>query len=403
MLRQVVVGTVRDAPQLAPAEREHELEVGRRLGIEGEFFRFVVAQTEVFLADAEAGQPVITELAPIGKPLKVRAGLAEELKLHLLKLADAENEVAGRDLVAEALADLRNAERDLAAGGALDVFEVDEDALCGFRAQVDLRGIVFRHTLVCFEHQVEFADVGEVALAAAGAGDGLFADERDHILVGHCLDVRLGIAGFVAPVLDELVCAVTHFTGFAVDERIVERGDMAGGDPHLRIHENGGVEADIIRVFLDEFFPPGFFNVVFQLDAERTVVPGVGETAVNFGAGVYEAASFAERDDLIHCFVGVFHGFRTFPLIFSHYNRYIILEKRHLSSVRRCVILKNTEWSSFKNCLPVESVGWRSHRERRSIERGVAQLVARLLWEQDAAGSNPVTPTNNTDLFFIER
>ena len=28
-----------------------------------------------------------------------------------------------------------------------------------------------------------------------------------------------------------------------------------------------------------------------------------------------------------------------------------------------------------------------------SIFRGVAQLVARLLWEQNAAGSSPVTPT----------
>ena len=32
--------------------------------------------------------------------------------------------------------------------------------------------------------------------------------------------------------------------------------------------------------------------------------------------------------------------------------------------------------------------------------RGVAQLVARLLWEQDAAGSSPVTSTKKTNGSF---
>jgi hypothetical protein len=48
-------------------------------------------------------------------PLLVGARLDEELHLHLLELAGAEDEVAGRDLVAERLADLRDAERRLLA------------------------------------------------------------------------------------------------------------------------------------------------------------------------------------------------------------------------------------------------------------------------------------------------
>ena len=34
------------------------------------------------------------------------------------------------------------------------------------------------------------------------------------------------------------------------------------------------------------------------------------------------------------------------------------------------------------------------NKQVNKIKRGVAQLVARLLWEQDVGGSNPFTPRN---------
>ena len=36
----------------------------------------------------------------------------------------------------------------------------------------------------------------------------------------------------------------------------------------------------------------------------------------------------------------------------------------------------------------------KNNKVKNQIYRGVAQLVARLLWEQDAGGSSPFTPTN---------
>ena len=78
--------------------------------------------------------PVEPLLDPVRVPLRRLGGMDEELHLHLLELAHAEKEVAGRDLVAEALADLRDPERRLHAHRRDDVLEVDEDALRGFRA-----------------------------------------------------------------------------------------------------------------------------------------------------------------------------------------------------------------------------------------------------------------------------
>ena len=51
---QVVVGTVCNAPQLAPAEWEQEFKVGGCFGVEGKFFWFVVTQTQIFVGHARS-------------------------------------------------------------------------------------------------------------------------------------------------------------------------------------------------------------------------------------------------------------------------------------------------------------------------------------------------------------
>src|SRR5437660_2165226 len=81
------------------------------------------------LADAVARVPAISLLDPVVEPVVRLAGRDEVLHLHLLELARAKEEVAGRDLVAERLADLCDPERRLAARELEHVLEVDEDPL----------------------------------------------------------------------------------------------------------------------------------------------------------------------------------------------------------------------------------------------------------------------------------
>ena len=54
MLGQVIVGAVRYAPQLAPAEGEQELEVRGGLGIEAQLLGIVVPQAQVLVLQADA-------------------------------------------------------------------------------------------------------------------------------------------------------------------------------------------------------------------------------------------------------------------------------------------------------------------------------------------------------------
>ena len=119
--------------------------------------------------------------------------------------------------------------------------------------------------------------------------------------------LRQFIADFLAPVLDDLIGAEALMALTAVHQRIGKSTEVAGGDPGLGIHQDGGVQTDVVAVLLDELLPPGPLDVVLQLHAERTVVPGVGEAAVDLAAGKNKAAVLAEGNDFVHCFFRVFH------------------------------------------------------------------------------------------------
>ena len=308
VLGQVVVGTVRHAPQLAPAEGEQELEVRGGLGVEAQLLGVVVTQPQVLVLQADAQQPVVAEGAPVVEPLQISAGLAEELQLHLLELADAEDEVARGDLVAEGFTDLAHAEGQLAAGGALGIDEVGEDALRRLRPQVHGVLGILGDALERLEHQVELPDVGEVVLTAGGAGDVLVLDEVLHLLLGEGVDGlgQLHAVG-LAPVLDELIGAEALLALLAVHQGIGEAGQMSAGHPRLGVHEDGCVLSHVVGVLLHELFPPGLLDVVLQLHAQGAVVPCVGQASVDLGACEDDAAVFAQRHDLIHGLFRVFH------------------------------------------------------------------------------------------------
>ena len=172
---QVVVGAVGDAFELAPLaalEAEAVFQVDGALGVVRELLLRVLVLAQVLRVDAQVDVPGLAVVDPVLVPFLIGAGLAEELEFHLLELAGTEDEVAGRDLVAEGLADLADAERRLLARGVHDVRVVDEDALGGFGAQVVQAGLVVDGAQVGLEQAGEGAGLGPLAAhATVRAGD----------------------------------------------------------------------------------------------------------------------------------------------------------------------------------------------------------------------------------------
>ncbi len=301
---QIVVGTIRNAPELAPAEGEEELQIRCGLGIERQLLLLMVSCPQHLLRNAQIQQPVLTELLPVSEPLQIGIRLAEELQLHLLELSGTEGEVARCDLVTEGLSDLTDSEGQLLPGGSLHILEVNKDALGCLGAQVNRILGILGDTLEGLEHQVELTNAGEVMLAAVRAGHLVILDELLHLLMRPGIHRAVQLQCILCrEVLNKLVGTETGMALLTIHQGIREGGQMSGGDPGLGIHQNCAVDADIILRFLNELLPPGLLHIVLQLYAQISVIPGVGQTAVDLRARIYEASGLCQRNDSVHSVV----------------------------------------------------------------------------------------------------
>ena len=335
MLRQVEVGAAVYALHLLESERHVELYVGCGVGIVGELL--VVVETVVLRTEAQRLMPLHARLLPCVEPLQLRAGLHEELHLHLFELAHAEYELPCHNLVAERLAYLRDAERHLHASGLLHVEIVYEYSLCRLRAQIYLACRVCGGAHLRREHQIELSYVGPVLRSAY---------RIDYPLIEYYLLELLQIHGvhshavtlvqlvalllvlqharvclaelslverlteafarllhlfvyllliFCYLILYEHVGAVAFLRVAVVYERVIESVDMSRRLPYCRVHEYSGVDAHDVLVQEHHALPPVFLDIVFQFNTVLSVVVYGCQTVVDVAAGKHKTVFLAVR------------------------------------------------------------------------------------------------------------
>ena len=269
--RQVPGTAVVDALELSPAERELHFDVDRGLRVVGELL--VLVDAEEVILEFQLVLIIADPLRlPVLEELHALLAVAEEFHLHLREFAAAEREVARVDLVAERLADLRDAERQLLPGRHPDAVEVDENRLAGLGAQVGGMFLVEHGADEGFHHQIEFTRFGQVLRAAVRAGGRVL----------HLVDAVAGLA----------LAAVGH--------EVAELIEMAGGFPDPRMADDRRIESFDVVAGLDHFVPPEVFDGALHPGAVGAVIPESVDTAVDLRARKHESATFAQTDDLIH-------------------------------------------------------------------------------------------------------
>ena len=136
-------------------------------------------------------------------------------------------------------------------------------------------------------------------------------NEGRHLPVPHCIEGTEGHAldNAIAAAVDGIPAsriirkptfgAVALVAVEAFDQRIVEHGHVTGSHPHGRRKNNGRVNAHHVATGDDHGTPPFALDIVFQRNAERTVIPrGTGST-IDFTGGKNKATTLGEGYDFI--------------------------------------------------------------------------------------------------------
>jgi hypothetical protein len=85
----------------------------------------------------------------------------------------------------------------------------------------------------------------------------------------------------------------------ALDQRIVEHLDMAGGHPDLAWEDDRAIEADDIVAASDQRPPPLAFDVLLELDAQRSEVPRRLRSAVDLAGLEHESTPLGHVRDSV--------------------------------------------------------------------------------------------------------
>src|SRR5882724_932976 len=175
MRAQIKVGPVSDAHQLVPLAlflftfgKKAIVNIDGALGIVRQLCFRLFVKPQVVGRNTDVHEPLITRVYPFLMDLFVLARPDKIFHFHLFELSRTKDEVTRRDFVAKRFANLRYAEGQLAPAGVEYVVKVDEDALRGFRSQIDeCVGIIFsRRSDVRLKHEVERTDFCPILLTA---------------------------------------------------------------------------------------------------------------------------------------------------------------------------------------------------------------------------------------------